>query len=289
VASLRGADGLVEGFVAIVEDITERKQQLERAAEIQRELLPQSTPQLQGYDLAGACRPAQDVAGDFYDWTLSDDGGQLDLTVADVMGKGLGAGLVMATMRAVLRSAPPELGPAARVRLAAEFLPRGTEDDGIFVTLFQARLDLATGVLRYVDAGHGYGAVRRAGGELVHLTERSLPVGIWPEQEFQEGTVRLEPGDALIVYSDGLVEIGDRTGDLSDYAGELDQAADAQEMVWRLMRHLPAHLGDDVTVLALRCGTGENGWSSGRGLPRPRRSRADVDLTRAYGPTKLTS
>jgi serine phosphatase RsbU (regulator of sigma subunit) len=229
------------------------------------------------------------VAGDFYDWTLSDDGGQLDLTVADVMGKGLGSGLVMATVRAVLRSAPRELGPAARLRLAAEFLPRGAEGDGLFVTLFHGRLDLATGVLTYVDAGHGYGVVRRAGGELVQLGERSLPVGILPGQEFVEGTVRLEPGDALIVYSDGLLGTGEHAGDLSEYAGDLEEAADAQEMVWRLMRHLPAHLGDDVTVLALRCGTGENGWSSGRGLPRPRRSRADVDLTRAYGPTKLTS
>jgi serine phosphatase RsbU (regulator of sigma subunit) len=244
-------DGLPEGFVAIVKDVSDRRQQLERAAEVQRGLLPQSTPQLDGYDLAGACRPAQDVAGDFYDWTLLEDG-QLDLTVADVMGKGLGPGLVMATVRAVLRAAPAELGPAARVRLAAEFLSLEAGDEGLFVTLFHGRLDLATGVLRYVDAGHGYGAVRRAGGELVQLSERSLPAGIWPDEEFVEGTVRLEPGDALVVYSDGLVETEERTGDLSEYAEDLEEAADAREMVWRLMRHLPDRLQDDVTVLALR-------------------------------------
>src|SRR5207249_1848609 len=89
-----------EGFVAIVEDISERRRQLDQAAEIQRGLLPRTTPPLQGYELAGACCPAQEVAGDFYDWTLSEDGGHLDLTVADVMGKGLGSGLVMATVRA---------------------------------------------------------------------------------------------------------------------------------------------------------------------------------------------
>src|SRR5205823_12916236 len=210
-----------------VDDISERKQQLERAAKIQRELLPQTTPVLEGYDLAGACRPALDVAGDFYDWTLSEDGRQLDVTVADVMGKGLGSGLVMATVRAVLRAASPALGLADRVRLAGEFLPWGAEEDGLFVTVFQGRLDLATGVLRYVDAGHGYGVVRRAGGELVHLRERSLPLGIWPEQEFVEATARLEPGDTLIVHSDGLVEVGEQTGDLSDCAGDLDDTADA--------------------------------------------------------------
>src|SRR5207237_322123 len=174
-----------------------------------------------------------------------------DLTVADVMGKGLGAGLVMATVRAVLRAAPAELGPAARVRLTGEFLAGGVGDEGLFVTLFHARLNLATGRLRYVDAGHGYATVRRAGGELVHLTDRSLPVGIWLQQEFIEGGVGLEPGDALIVYSDGLVETEERTGNLSDYAGDLEGAADAEEMVWRLMRQLPGQLYDDVTVLAV--------------------------------------
>jgi serine phosphatase RsbU (regulator of sigma subunit) len=251
VAALRGVDGLPEGFVAIVDDISERKQQMERAAQIQRGLLPQTTPELDGYDIAGACRPAQDVAGDFYDWTLSADG-LLDLTVADVMGKGVGPGLVMATLRAVLRAAPTELGPAARVGLAAEFLTLAAEHDGLFVTLFHGRLDLATGVLRYVDAGHGYVVVRRAGGALVRLSERSLPVGIAPEGEFLEGAVQLEPGDALVVHSDGLVETEERMGDLSDYAGDLEEAADAREMVWRLMRRLPSHLQDDVTVLALR-------------------------------------
>ena len=250
-APLRGTEGLPEGFVAIVEDISERRQQLERAARIQRGLLPQSTPYLDGYDLAGACRPAQDVAGDFYDWNLTQEG-QLDLTVADVMGKGVGSGLVMATVRAVLRAAPPELGPAARVRLAASFLTLGAGEDGLFVTLFHGRLDPTTGLLRYVDAGHGYVAVRRADGELVTLSERSLPVGILPDEEFYEGTTRLEPGDALVVYSDGLVETEQRIGSLSDYAGDLAQAADAREMVWRLMRHLPGQLQDDATVLALR-------------------------------------
>src|SRR5205823_2782322 len=139
---------------------SERHLQLERAAAIQRRLLPKFAPSLPGYDLAGACRPAQVVAGDLYDWSLSD--GHLDLTLADVMGKGIAAGLVMATLRAVLRAAPAHLGPAARARLASGFLALGGEDEGFFVTLFHARLDLASGRLRYVDAGHGHVAIRSA-------------------------------------------------------------------------------------------------------------------------------
>src|SRR5205085_9644613 len=119
--------------------------------------------------------------GDLYDWSLSEDGRLLDLTVADVMGKGVGPGLMMATLRAVLRSAPGDLGPAARVRLAANFLSQAAGEQGLFVTTFHGRLELSTGVLHYVDAGHGYAAVLRAGGDLVHLRVRSLPAGIWPD------------------------------------------------------------------------------------------------------------
>jgi serine phosphatase RsbU (regulator of sigma subunit) len=127
-------------------------QQKEHATRIQRDLLPSSAPRIEGYDLAGSCLPAQDMAGDFFDWVLRDDG-QLDLMVADVMGKGIAAALVMAALRTGLRAVAPEAGPAERVRVAARSLGLAT-DDGLFVTLFQARLDLATGVLRYVDAGH---------------------------------------------------------------------------------------------------------------------------------------
>src|SRR5207249_5107094 len=133
-------------------------------------------PRLQGYELAAACLPAPDVGGDLYDW-VGPWAGLLDITVADVMGRGLGAALVMATLRAALRSAPHQLGPAARVGLASESISHGLTDDGLFVTLFHARLDVRTGVLRYVDAGHGYCVIRRADGEVVPLESKSLPVG----------------------------------------------------------------------------------------------------------------
>jgi PAS domain S-box-containing protein len=254
-APLRDPDGRSRGLVAIVQDITERKKQLERAARIQRELLPRAAPELPGYDLAGACHPAQEVAGDLYDWSLSDQG-RLDLTLADVMGKGVPAALVMTALRAVLRTAPRTVGPAARAQLAAEFMALGADEEGLFVTLFHGQLDLATGVLRYVDAGHGHCAIRRAGGDLERLPRHSPPLGMFPEVELTEGTVRLEPGDTLVVYSDGLVEHGERTGDLNEYRWQLDQAASAEELVRLLMRDLPAQPPDDVTVLVLHRATG---------------------------------
>ncbi len=247
--AVRDADGRPDGLVAIVEDVSARRAQAERAARIQRNLLPHEVPTLAGYEIAGTCLPADVVAGDFFDWVVT-PAGQLDLTLADVMGKGIGAALIMATLRAALRTAPAALSPAERLRLAAGSMPLGTDDDALFVTVFHARLDLETAELRYVDAGHGYCVVRRSGGQFVALPERSLPLGV--ADDFQEGVVRLEPGDTLVVHSDGLVEHGDRTTDLRAFAGDLERAADAEGMVRSLVRRMPARQADDVTVVALR-------------------------------------
>lgn len=255
---LRAPDGHVTGSVGMVEDVTERRQQAERAMRIQRDLWPQVVPELEGYELAGACRPAEQVAGDLYDWRLTPDG-QLDLTLADVMGKGIGAALVMATLRASLRSAPVSLGPAERLRLASEVVALGGDEEGLFVTVFQARLEPATGELRYVDAGHGYCAVRSASGALARLPVRSLPVGVKKDEKFREGSLRLQPGEMLLVHSDGLVELGDQPVNLGAYASELDQAVSADDAVSRLLGRMQARPADDVTVIALRRLPGEHG------------------------------
>src|SRR5207302_8336384 len=196
---------------------------------------------------AATCRPAQDVAGDFYDWSVTPEG-DVDITVADVMGKGIGAALVMATLRASLRSAPVELGPAERMQLAAESTALGGDEEGLFVTVFQARLRPSTGELSYVDAGHGYCAIRKVNGELVPLKEHSLPVWVRSDEDFREGHAVLKPGEMLVVHSDGLVELGDEPTSLGEYSAELDRASDAEEAVTGLLGRMPARLPDDVTV-----------------------------------------
>jgi serine phosphatase RsbU (regulator of sigma subunit) len=191
------------------------------------------------------------MAGDFFDWVLREDG-LLDVTIADVMGKGMAAALVMAAVRTGLRAVTPGAGPAERVRIAAESLALGRNEEGLFVTLFQARLDPATGVLRYVDVGHGYWAIRRADGRLDHWGRASPPMLVLPDAELEEGELRLEAGDTLLLYSDGLVETDHSTLSLSDYMEDLDEAKDAETMVKRLLSRAPATLSDDVTVVALR-------------------------------------
>jgi PAS domain S-box-containing protein len=257
-AAVRGPDGGPEGFISILEDITDRRRQMERAARIQRQLLPQAVPHVPGYDLAAACVPAQDVAGDFYDWFATDDG-HLDLTVADVMGKGIGSALLMAALRTALRGASPDLGPAARARVAAEAMALGMGGEGLFVTLFHGRLETASGDLRYLDAGHGYCVIRRSNGEVARLPVRSLPVGVraeeigmWAGVEFREGRIRLEPGDTLVLHSDGLVETEEGTLEPGELVRDLDKSRDAADMVRRLMSRTPQKPPDDITVVILR-------------------------------------
>jgi PAS domain S-box-containing protein len=251
-APVGGPDGRSESFVGIMDDVTEHKHEADRAARIQRDLLPKERPELDGYDLAAVCVPAQDeVAGDFYDWAGPVDG-QFDVTLADVMGKGVGSALVMATLRTALRATPHEVGLGACVSQVAESMTRALTDEGLFVTMFHARLDLASGLLHYVDAGHGYGVVLRPNGEFVRLRSRSLPLGVLSGTVYEEQQVQMEPGDMLLVFTDGLVEINDVTIEVAEVLKGLEGADTAAEAVARLVETVKGEKGDDVTVIALR-------------------------------------
>jgi serine phosphatase RsbU (regulator of sigma subunit) len=158
----------------------------------------------------------------------------------------------MASLRAALRAAPEGLGPAERLGVAANSVALGSDEEGLFVTVFQCRLEPGAGELHYVDAGHGYAAIRRANGELVTLGVRSLPVGVRAEERFTEGRITLDPGDMLVVYSDGLVERADGTVELKAFRNDLESSAGAEDAVRRLLDSTPNRPADDVTVLVLR-------------------------------------
>jgi PAS domain S-box-containing protein len=252
VAPMALPDRPVETFMVIVEDIGDRKRQLAAAARIQRELLPRTPPRIAGYQLAGACLPANEVAADLYDWVLTDDGRYLDITVADVTGKGMGSALVMATLQTALRTAPQELGPAARVAGGDEFVTFDLASAGPFVRLFQARLELATGLLGYVDAGHGYCMVLRSTGAILPLAPTFLPVGLGLGEDYHETTVTLEPGDVLVVHSDSLARHEDGASDRQALAREVDPSEDADRIVSRLIGRSAVPHVDDATFVALR-------------------------------------
>jgi len=229
--------------------------ELSRAARIQAELLPTQVPTLAGFELAARCIPAREVGGDFYDWQLVMPN-VLNLTMGDVMGKGMPAALLMTTVRATMRAVARQTAPAATVHATAAALDADLSGAGSFVTLFHAQLDIDQRRLAYVDAGHGHVFIRRANGTALALTKRGLPLGIMSNQDYDEGSVELRPGDALVLYSDGLVEMWPLPEHHRDILADmLADTHSAQQMVERLVA-LPSLLGpldDDLTVVVLYC------------------------------------
>jgi serine phosphatase RsbU (regulator of sigma subunit) len=179
--------------------------ELRRASEVQTGLLPQAAPDVPGYELAAAWVPARTVGGDFYDWQVQADG-SLSLVIGDVMGKGMPAALLMATLRAALRPVLAAHPPATALRLVERALTEDLERAESFATLFLVHLDPQRHVARYVDAGHGLAAVARADGSLEETGPGDLPLGVMRDPVIREREVALGPGDTLILYSDGLTD-----------------------------------------------------------------------------------
>jgi PAS domain S-box-containing protein len=258
VSLIRSADGAPDHFVSMVEDVSERRDKVEQAARVQRDLLPEGAPEVEGYELAGMCLPSREMGGDFYDWQRRGPA-TLTLTLGDVMGKDMPAALLMATVAAALRASVAQGSAAGAVRLAAESVQRDLERSGAFVTLFHGWLEALTGRLRYVDAGHGLLAVVGRGGVRLPARSRSLPLGVMAGERYGESELTLERGETLVVYSDGVLDVHPELEGRPEAVGELLRGAEsAGEMAERLVTG-PGTAADDVTVLVVSRSTGHHG------------------------------
>ena len=233
--------------------VAERTEQMRRAAELQAGMLPPSPLKGDGFELAAHFTPAREISGDFYDWYRNPAGG-LTLTLGDVMGKGLPAALMMATARAALRGSSSSEALDAGVMRAADVMSAALEVNHAYVTVFHCSYDPPTGRLSYVDAGHGHARLLRGESGQDLLPERSAPIGMFPDSKFKVGQAVLNPGDSLVVFSDGLLDL---RPDLATKEVQLPQdarhAATAEQMVEVLARGAAVKdLFDDVTVVALR-------------------------------------
>ena len=233
--------------------VAERTDQVTKAAKVQAGLLPASPLIGAGFEVAAHFAPAREISGDFYDW-YQPDPRRLAITLGDVMGKGLPAAILMATVRAALRSAAQVGTVEEGVRLAAGVMAAALEVNQAYVTLFHGLFDPTTGELHYIDAGHGHARLMRASGGQELLGQRSAPIGLLPDSSFAPGKVALGPGDTLVVFSDGLLDL---RPDLATKDVPLPvvarRATHAQEIVDVLATgSRDRDLSDDVTVLALR-------------------------------------
>lgn len=181
------------------------RDELEVARKLQSDLLPDVAPQIPGWDFAHSYRTANEVGGDYYDFQRLPDG-RVALLMGDASGHGIAAGLLMAIANATLKTAidlDPE--PRAVAELLNSALCR-TGDRRAFMTLFFGLLEPTSGRLDYVCAGHPFPYLRRAGGEILELGSGTLPLGIRDRVELPRNQVMIEPGDLMVLFTDGLPE-----------------------------------------------------------------------------------
>ncbi|HSW18335.1 MAG TPA: SpoIIE family protein phosphatase [Ramlibacter sp.] len=254
------------------------RRELDIAARMQQSILPRTWPADPRFMLWGTTVPAREVGGDFYDHFLLADG-QCAMVVADVSGKGIAAGLFAMVSKTLLRSVAtqrqlPPSGVAAHVN---DGLCRDN-DNAMFVTTLYAQYDAATGALRYANAGHPPPLIVRADGSCQWLAPtRGTAFGVMEELVYQEAAARLEPGDLLLMYSDGVTEAQDTQG--REFGAERlkalfeGRAVDTpHEAIRRVTEAVDDFAGeveqfDDITCMALRCAA--LGERAAAGAPGP--------------------
>lgn len=191
------------------------KRDLEIARDIQRMLLPEKPPTLPGIDIAFGTKPANTVAGDYYDAFLrpNTDDSRLLLIVADVAGKGIPAGLLMAAVQTGFHTLASD--PVPLIELATRLNRSMCERSGggrHMITAFIAELDTSTRALSWVNAGHNPPMLLRSNGAIEHLEDGGLPLGAFRVARYESGSTQLSTGDALYIYTDGVVEALDESG-----------------------------------------------------------------------------
>jgi sigma-B regulation protein RsbU (phosphoserine phosphatase) len=209
--------GCADQFALLVENarLTDRVVAQEKvlrdlalAAEVQKRLLPRQGLETAMASLTGLNLPARSVGGDYYDFLdLGDD--HTGIALADVAGKGIAAALIMSVVQASLRviSSERDIGLPQLAAKMNYFLYRSTGPNS-YATFFYAQLDQHTRELRYVNAGHNAPYLLRAGGDspVEELTTGGTIIGMFPQTRYEEGTLALNTGDVLIVFTDGVTE-----------------------------------------------------------------------------------
>jgi sigma-B regulation protein RsbU (phosphoserine phosphatase) len=244
-----------------VADRLSLKNDLEIAREIQQAMLPKGPFEAEGIEAFGMTRPANTVGGDFYDVVPLNDGCVL-ITLGDVAGKGSPAALLMALLLAMLRTLVDEgLAPAELVRrLNVQVMKQAPSTR--FITLFLAVFDPRSGDLSFVNAGQNPPLLRRVTGGFERLREGGVALGMFDRAQYRAGQTRLHPGDVLVMYSDGITEAENSSGQPFDEEG-LERVVDtrtwgsAKELGWATFEAVERHteerrLLDDLTVLVVR-------------------------------------
>ncbi|MEO8077410.1 MAG: PP2C family protein-serine/threonine phosphatase [Acidobacteriota bacterium] len=244
-----------------VADRLSLKGELEVAREIQLAMLPSGTYAVGDIEICGMTRPANTVGGDFYDvLTLRD--GRVIVTLGDVAGKGSPAALLMALLLAVLRTLVDEEldAPALMERLNVQICRHSPSSR--FITLFYAVYTPGTGLLTYVNAGQNPPLIRRRNGAFERLGPTGVALGMFEYSVFRAVETTVNPGEMLVLYSDGITEAEDPSGQPFEESG-LEQIVERHagsapaEIIPQILKGVEAHARelrffDDLTLLILK-------------------------------------
>jgi sigma-B regulation protein RsbU (phosphoserine phosphatase) len=239
-------------------DAAERRE-LAEALKIQKRLLPQQVPQVDGWEIAASWQPASGVGGDCFDAVRFSDT-RLAISIADVVGKGIPAALLMSNLQAAVRAFASEaVDPAALCHQVNRILC-GNIAEGRFISFFYCVLDAASGVLTYTNAGHYLPIVVRADGAVERLDVGGPVLGVLPEAEYEQAQVALVQGDRLVLFTDGLTEArNDRDDEFGESrlvdAAVAHRACSAPALQARLADAVATFTGgrlhDDATLIVL--------------------------------------
>ncbi len=258
--------GHTNRMIKTLRDGVRMQQGLRIAREVQRNFLPPHPPQIQGLSCAATSRSSDETGGDFYDWVECEDGcGRTVFMVGDVVGHGIGAALLMASARAMLRQSGGTLhGPANAVNAVNRSLSRDIRDSGRFLTLFMLEVEQAHQSMRWINAGHPPAQIYDSEHDtFTQLTGKDIPVGV--DREWTYGEMNLEwlrTGQILIAGTDGIWEApgpdGSRFGqERFQKAVRTNAKGDAQVILKAIMDTLDRFTkntpqDDDITLLVIK-------------------------------------
>jgi len=243
------------------------KRDLQIAREIQTWLLPGAAPQIPGLGIAYATRPANTVAGDYYDVFprpgRTNEENRIVLAVADVAGKSIPAAMLMATFQASLKTLSTAQVALPELAFNMNRYACSNSQGGLrFTTAFLSEYDPVRRTLDYINAGHNNPILRRATGQIERLDVGGLPFGIQPDVKYESARITLGPGDWLVIFTDGLVEaVNARDEEYGEarLLATLDAARSLTpaDLLKRLMSNLDLFVGntpqhDDVTCMLLK-------------------------------------
>jgi len=241
--------------------LRELENDLKVARHIQKTLLPDKEPMLEKYDIAGLSVPARMVGGDYYDYIeINED--KLGLTIADVSGKGTAAALLMASLQTCIR------GQTGFNQTARDTISKVNQmsfkflETGRFITLIYGILDLNKSVLAYINAGHNYPILVKDNGKASFIEGSDLILGVNPLTEYEEKEIKIEAGDLILLYTDGITEATNSRGEMYGDQRLVDllktnRKLTAFDLSQKILEEVKDYQGDisqtdDITLIAIK-------------------------------------